>query len=639
MNGTRHAGGIAMSMQQRSGATSLATADAARIGVWVPWLLWLYGLALARMACPYEDTVRDVAAALSIAEGSQWPSTGPGLAFSAHLGPVWFYLLAPIAALSSSWLGVALFVAALAGLKFPLAYRLGSAVADWRFGLLFALALLLPGWQHLESMLVTHTSLVEAAALAYLLLLRSYLLQPGTARALALGLGFGLALHAHPTTIALLPLSMICAWRFGSRDVWRLRNVAAAAAGTLLPFLSYIAMQALGGWPDAGGTAAYVGQSVGLGQLAATPALASAVFWSGPHTLVDALLPGSARAFAFGSWAVVLGASATAGAIGWRRLDRAERALVGYAAGAYIVTLCTLCILRERVPWYMAYLPTLAGAALLAAVWRSLLSAWPRAVPATALLVAVGIALGIALDIGLWRQSGRGEFRLPGGAMDDTLQGYVATPVPAVIEGTTLPARFAAASGRFLCAHGDAVLHASYAGYVDSTSALDRSMRCGSRGALQVGGGADVALERHWLGMPQRMWRALALDPEAWIGPIGVSHIAAVSANAATLPVAAAGRYPLRGWLLPGDTAFEAELDAPARSAIVLSAVLGFFAPVVIEDVLANGQAQTALAMTAFVSAYRCAACASDQPVHWRIRFRAARADLLDAVALAPDER
>jgi hypothetical protein len=188
--------------QRRFGATSTAPDNAGR---WVPWLLWLYGVGLAFMACPYEDSVRDIAAALGIADGSQWPTTGPGLAFSAHLGPAWFYLLAPVAALSSSWLGVALFVAALASLKFPLAYRLGVAAADWRYGLLFALTLLLPGWQHLQAMLVTHTSVVETLTLAYLLLLRGYLLQPELRRALALGICFGLALHAHPTTIALLP--------------------------------------------------------------------------------------------------------------------------------------------------------------------------------------------------------------------------------------------------------------------------------------------------------------------------------------------------------------------------------------------------------------------------------------------------
>jgi len=73
--------------QRRFRAMSTGPANAAR---WVPWLLWLYGVTLAFMACPYEDSVRDIAAALSIADGSQWPTTGPGLAFSAHLGPAWF---------------------------------------------------------------------------------------------------------------------------------------------------------------------------------------------------------------------------------------------------------------------------------------------------------------------------------------------------------------------------------------------------------------------------------------------------------------------------------------------------------------------------------------------------------------------
>jgi hypothetical protein len=212
--------------------------------------------------------------------------------------------------------------------------------------------------------------------------------------------------------------------------------------------------------------------------------------------------------------------------------------LIGYAALAGIVTLCTLCILRERIPWYMAYVPTLAAAAVLAAVWRGLLSAWPRAVLLVAPAVATCVALGLALDIGLWRQASRGEFRLPGGALHDTLQGYVAAPVPAVIGGTSLPARFAAASGDFLCAHGDAVLHGSYASYVDSTAALDRRMRCGGGGELQVGGGAGVALERHWVGLPERLWRALQLEPEASIGPFGIGRVAAVSTSALTLPVA-----------------------------------------------------------------------------------------------------
>src|SRR5262249_42404812 len=140
------------------------------------WLLWLYWTALGTLACPFVDTVRDVTAALNIVDGSDWPSTGPVLANSIHVGPIWFYLLAPIAAISHSWLGVALFMSALASLKFPLAFRLGSVLLDWRYGLLFAFALLMPGWLHLQSMFATHTSVVDTMVLTCLLLLRRYTL-------------------------------------------------------------------------------------------------------------------------------------------------------------------------------------------------------------------------------------------------------------------------------------------------------------------------------------------------------------------------------------------------------------------------------------------------------------------------------
>jgi len=133
------------------------------------------------------------------------------------------------------------------------------------------------------------------------------------------------------------------------------------------------------------------------------------------------------------------------------------------------------------------------------------------------------------------------------------------------------------------------------------------------------------------------LWQELQLEPESAIGPFGLGRVAAVSASAATLPVATPGRYPLRELQLPADTVFEAELDAAPGSALVASGVLGFFAPVSIDEARADDVVQDALATTAFVSVYRCARCAATAPaVHWRIRYRAARADLLDVVALAP---
>jgi hypothetical protein len=298
-----------VTQQRRFGAMTAGKADARGRRKLDPLAALALRPGTGVLASPYEDTVRDIHAALSIADGS--------LVAVDRAGAGVFCASRPRVVLSAGARRRVEFVMArrgvvrrcLAGLKFPLAYRLGSAVADWRYGLLFAVALLLPGWQHLEAMLVTHTSVVETAALAYLLLLRRYLLQPGSGAHLRLGLCFGLALHAHPTAVVLLPLSALGAWRFASRACLARCSTCVCAPGALLPFIPYLCTVQRG-WPDVGSTAAYVGQNVGLRQLIDAPALASAVFWSGPHTLIDALLPAGARAAAFAAWQLALAASA-----------------------------------------------------------------------------------------------------------------------------------------------------------------------------------------------------------------------------------------------------------------------------------------------------------------------------------------
>ncbi|MGH8800369.1 MAG: hypothetical protein ACREX7_08995, partial [Casimicrobiaceae bacterium] len=83
------------------------------------------------------DTARDVAAALAIRNLQALPLHGPLLAGTSHLGPLWFYLLALPLAVHRSWVGVALFVAVLGSLQFPLAYATGRRLLDRRLGLLW----------------------------------------------------------------------------------------------------------------------------------------------------------------------------------------------------------------------------------------------------------------------------------------------------------------------------------------------------------------------------------------------------------------------------------------------------------------------------------------------------------------------
>jgi hypothetical protein len=228
----------------------------------------------------------------------------------------------------------------------------------------------------------------------------------------------------------------------------------------------------------------------------------------------------------------------------------------------------------------------------------------------------------------------RGEFELPAPAMVDVKAGYSAPPANRQVMGTTLAARYASVSGRFLCAHPDAILHGSYAGYVDDTGALDARMACGEKSRRPlIGGGANVAAESHWIGLPRRLWTTLGRTPVEWIGPFGIAHVQALASVTASLPSADPNRYLLRDAIGHGDQHFVVEFDTPRSATVVVSSVLRYFAPVDIDEVTANDVVQRPFAETAFVQLHRCGTCEQDA-VHWRIRYRAARSDTLDVLRL-----
>src|SRR5262245_31056950 len=111
------------------------------------------------------DTARDLSYAYAISHLQAFPLHGPVLGGALHLGPLWFYLLALPMALTESWLAVALFVAFLCSLQFPLAYAAGRRLIDRRFGLFWCAMLTLPGWGTFEVIGFGHTNVVRVASL------------------------------------------------------------------------------------------------------------------------------------------------------------------------------------------------------------------------------------------------------------------------------------------------------------------------------------------------------------------------------------------------------------------------------------------------------------------------------------------
>ena len=110
------------------------------------------------------DFARDLHQATRVVEGGDWPLRGPVLAWTLHLGPLWYWLLVPPLAIARSVGAAVACVAILSALQFPLAYRLGSAVAGRMGGLAFAVVLSMPGLATLEGLWIAHPSLVPTAS-------------------------------------------------------------------------------------------------------------------------------------------------------------------------------------------------------------------------------------------------------------------------------------------------------------------------------------------------------------------------------------------------------------------------------------------------------------------------------------------
>ena len=184
-------------------------------------------LMAAQMACgafasiASSDTNRDIFFAEQVATGTGFPLTGPAINGMLHLGPLWYYLLALPLLLVRNAAAVTGFVAALSALQFPLAYALGRRFGSTRCGLLFALALALPGWMNVALASTTHPIVAPTALLIGVFTALNYRARPDLPHAVQFGLACVLMLTAHPTLVLLAGALMLwSAARTSTRAQW-----------------------------------------------------------------------------------------------------------------------------------------------------------------------------------------------------------------------------------------------------------------------------------------------------------------------------------------------------------------------------------------------------------------------------------
>lgn len=576
--------------------------------------LMLLHLAAYPFATVLLDASRDLSQAWAIVQGVA-PLLGPRIDDRFHLGPAWFYVLALPLWLTKSTAATLAAAGLLAALKYPLAYLCGKRLLDARFGLFWAVALALPGWNLLQPMFPTHTILIETTMLAALLpLIRLW--QRGEAHWWgAYGMLQGLALHAHPATALLVPLAVAVAWQRRAAFRHEAGPIAGGVALALLPFAPMLWHEATHGWPMLETLFARGAP----GGLATAPELARGVFVQGPVS-----------AFAAGGRAWILVASllypvlALTLVAGLAFAIRRQPALWRVPLCA-VLALLLLAALGGRTPFHLVYAWLPFGAATLALGWWGLWHS-PRARPVATAAAAACVALALCATTLQIRAAHAGQTTLLAGSVADVRTLAPPRRVP------LLPAFLLDQWGREICtANRATVLHGDLALLMDAARAISVRLACDRADLVNIGGGADVPDAAHVAGLTPGQRRVLGEAQAGWPQAFSDAPLRVV-ASGPTTPVAAGDPRTRSTHALQSR---EFEFMAPRGAAVAISLPFAAWDEARIESVGADGFARTPVLAGAATRVFRCDDC-TGVAVQWRVVVRTREPDRLDIVVITP---
>lgn len=577
------------------------------------------------------DTARDVAAALAIANGEALPLHGPLLAGTSYLGPIWFYLLALPLTVHRSWVSVALLVAILGSLQFPLAYAAGRRLLDRRYGLLWCALLALPGWGSFQLVGFSHTNLVATGSLLVLYALLRLAREQRARWLVVAAVAFSLALHAHPTTIVLAPIIAIVALFAMPSLTALLRWSAVAILVALIPLAPLLADREAAFASLAGQVGEYARGTMHAANLLDTGALLWGVLVRGPRIVADAflaLVPGAPAAVTVSVLALELAGLAGLAFTAFRRPLPVTAALLATLAFTALIAW-----LRPATPFYMTYalLPWVAG--LLALGWRGLCAELnERGGALLATLVGTALALHALSAVGIAATIASGDVVLPVVPRLDVKRDDAAPALPE----PWLPAHAVDASGTLLCGlQSPIVLHGTYAFLEQVYLGLDHRLRCGMREVRLAG--VDPSAAVHLVGLALPAWQSLGWTPPIALGGIGVTRAAHVLWPARGLPPPDGSVYPPPAIPpLPLRTVTVEATVAGGEALVVALPYVPWMIPPQIA-VAANGIARTPLARDAVAAVYACGECPG--VTAWRITIASSAPERVDVVTIAPPRR
>jgi len=593
---------------------------------WEVFVLVLIWLGASQFIPATVDSVRDIYQANAIATGAAFPLTGPQLAQTVHLGPLWFYILAVPAALFSSWGSIVFLAFTISALKFWLAYILGRELHSKHLGLLFALFLALPGWSSMQLFSWTHTVALETTLLLYLLSLRRSYKSPGAWNWLLTGFCYSLALHAHPTALPFVFL-MLIAWRsLAHHWLW----VACIVLGVAIPFLPYGFEQLVNGFPDLIQLQRYHADEFSPGGPVAILKLVYSIVVIGPNLFYKtALSPGIATIAIALHWSLI-SVSCLLGIWRWRTAEAELKQLLGWGIVTLVVVVMTVALIRARTPWHLVYAPSFVVAYCYAVI--AMIGFGPNFdFRVRALLSTIIITLFLVTMVGTSYKVYDNGIRMQELVLYDVKN----LESPWGDSGLEIPAFDSKAHGDFLCQQAPVVLHGPYAAMVDAHVGMEAEMSCGDRDTIMIGGVSNVPGYTHLAGITAEMNENLGSVPYAQVGNVFFYRPLAVSNAGQAIPLVEGNANPPRQAFSGGSPDVQKlELQVELPSALLISKPVGYFLTLDIDRVTCNGTDAHLVIRSNYAWLYRCAGRDTQVPMRWQVWYRSSADNLIDAVLL-----
>lgn len=573
------------------------------------------------------DTIRDIFYARQVATAAEFPLIGPLIGGVFHLGPGWYYLLAPAFAVAGM-LGVVVAIGLLIGLKFPLAYLVGThALGSRRAGVFCALGLAIPGWSLYEAANLTHVSVVQTTLLLAVLAAIHARERPAGWSALLLGAACGVAVQAHPSSLLLATIAMV--WGLGAparcRGYWLRMLLAGGAAAA--PMLPYAIAQLAGGFPDAVGIGRHGETVLAASGLARVPELLFAATWGGVEHIAaywwgfDAGAMWALRA-AGAAFAALLLLGLSIEGFQLRLHARLTAVLLAILLAHTVFVLA----IRPITPVWMVFAHGVPFGFLFAlaaqGLWRS------RSSRAGAALMGACAAAGfVAGSIYLIADAPvvRVPLPPPGGMglmdVDESPVGTLEIVVPRLgwrdLQAIAVP----------LCEPSS--VHGHYGQFIEKSHTVAVAQACGRYSQVRLGGGPVAGRQAHF-GLTQHAATVLGLHPDRRIGALALFDRFEVLVEHQGLPLVEPRTHGARQ-LGGAVQKYTVQLSASGRDRIVVSHLASGYFPFAVVAAMVDGVAIEASYADPANLGFVCGTCSADQPVQWTLTIEAVR-ELVDIV-------